>query len=106
MPSTNTSHDNPLWKLKREHTKVISEYLNSEVEVQETTRMLYSSPIFDWINSNDQEQRMRWIRGAESLLDEIAKHYIRVRRLNDLLNKLLKPKFFLWIKWLRFYPSV
>ena len=67
MPSTNTSHDNPLWKLKREHTKVISEYLNSEVEVQETTRMLYSSPIFDWINSNDQEQRMRWIRGAESL---------------------------------------
>ena len=106
MPSTNTSHDNPLWKLKSEHTKVISKYLNSEVEVQETTRMLYSAPIFDWINSADKEQRMRWIRGAESLLDEIAHHYIKVRRLNDLLDELLTPSHFLGIKRFAYYPSV
>ncbi|MCP4866729.1 MAG: hypothetical protein GY897_22570 [Alteromonas sp.] len=97
MPSTEISHDHPLWKLKKEHTKVISRYLNSEVEVQETTKSLYSSPMFDWINGDNVEQRKRWIMGAESLLDELANHYIHVKELDELLAKLLNPYRFLFL---------
>lgn len=81
MPVSELDHDHPIWVLKESETKVISDYLLSQQQVEKSAKDQYESPFYELASSECDVKHRQWINGGFKILDEMAEHYVNTQRL-------------------------
>lgn len=81
MPTSELDHEHPIWLFSRKDNAVISKYLLSERQVEQSIKDLYERPLVSLAASKKPPDRARWSGAALSLLKELAEHYVNLLEL-------------------------
>ena len=86
MDNTELDHNHPVWTLKRDKTRLISDYLLSQRQIIDSTKAQHEKPLVELIHSDDPENHKRWIAAGRQMLGELVEHYIATQRLSKKIN--------------------
>lgn len=86
MPPHDLDHSHPIWSLKKETSKVISDFLVSQAQVEGSLKEQYAPPFFDLIKSDNYEHRQQWCDAGYAIIDDLAEHYLNAIKLRKYLR--------------------
>lgn len=81
------SHEHPLWELNSQDTEIISDYLLSQAQVENSAKRLYSDDYKKMADSSNPERHTQWVNASNRVLDELALHYINIKKLEAYIGR-------------------
>lgn len=82
------SHEHPLWELGSQDTEIISDYLLSQAQVENSSKRLYSDNYKKMADSSNPERHKQWVNASNRVLNELALHYINIKKLEAYITRL------------------
>jgi hypothetical protein len=81
------SHEHPLWAQNANDTRIISDYLLSQAQVQNYSKRLYSAEYKNMAYSENPNRNKQWYNASNGMLDELALHYINIKKIEAHFTK-------------------
>ena len=81
-------HTSPVWELNGPETATALKYFLTQRQIETSLDYQYEGWYFDLIRSGDPEKRLRWCKGLENVLFDMAQHYKAALELKRALDRL------------------
>lgn len=79
-------HSSIIWKLTQSETKAAANYFITQEQVLTALKTQYEPPYFALIKDGSLAQRQQWCQRLESVLFDLAEHYVNLIALRKVLS--------------------